>query len=99
MSPLVQLLCLCTSIAYAPVPQTARAYGDIWYTHEVLSRGKHLLRLSTTDQLLDDERARSGRLKAFAKDFAMRTCGEGRFLFVDKDRPTSYAGQAVFVCR
>jgi hypothetical protein len=99
MSSLVQLLCLCTSIAYAPVPQTARAYGDIWYTHEVLSRGKHLLRLSTTDQLLDDERARSARLKTFAKDFAVRTCGDGRFVFVDADRPTSYAGQAVFVCR
>src|SRR5690349_20188784 len=36
MSPLIQLLCLCTSVAYAPVPQTSRAAGDVWYTHEVL---------------------------------------------------------------
>jgi hypothetical protein len=98
MSPLAQLLCLCTSIAYAPVPQMARAYGDVQYTHEVLSRGKHLLRLSTTDLLLDWDQARATRLKAFAKNFAVRTCG-GRFLIVDADRPTSYAGQVVFVCR
>ena len=98
MSSIAQLLCLCTSIAYAPVPQIARASGDIWYTHEVLSRGKHLLRLSTTDLLLDGDRERSNRLQAFARNFAIRTCG-GRFLFVDADRPTSYAGQIVFVCR
>jgi hypothetical protein len=76
----------------------ARASGDIWFTHERLSHGKHLLRLSTTDLLLDRDQARGARLQAFARNFAMRTCG-GRFLFVDADRPTSYAGQIVFVCR
>jgi len=98
MSPLLQLLCFCTSIAYAPVPQTARSFGDVWYTHEVLAGGRHLLRLSSTDLLLDSDRARAHRLHAFAGDFAARTCG-GRFRLVDTDRLSAYAGQVVFVCR
>jgi len=98
MSPIVQLLCLCTSIAFAPQPQTSRQAGDIWYTHETLDHGRHLLRLSTTDVLLDADQFRRQRLAAFAQDFANRTC-PGRFAFVEANRLTSYAGQFVFQCR
>ena len=99
MPDILQLLCvLCTSVAYAPVPQMSRAAGDVWYTHEVLAHGQHLLRLSTTDLLLDWDRARGARLQAFATNFANATCG-GRFRFVDIRRTTTYAGQVVFVCR
>ena len=98
MSPLAQILCLCTSVAFAPQPQISRQVGDVWYTHEILGHGKHLLRLSTTDLLLDSDQARRHRLTAFAKDFAHRTC-PGRFVFVDGERLTSYARQFVFRCR
>jgi hypothetical protein len=98
MSPILQLLCLCTSVAYGPVPQVARSAGDIWYTHETLGGGRHLLRLSSTDLLLDGDRERGARLKAFARDFAARTC-RGSFRVVDGNRLTTYAGQVVFVCR
>jgi len=99
MSPLAQLLCLCTSVAFAPVPQMSQeAWGIMRYTHEELSRGRHLLRISTTDLILDTQAWQRGRLHAFARDFADRTC-PGRYVFLDKDRLTQYAGQFVFVCR
>lgn len=98
MSPILQFLCLCASVASAPVPPMARSSADIWYTHEVLDRGRHLLRLSTTDLLLDGNEARGRRLAAFAKEAAARTCG-GTFRFVDGSRLTTYAAQVVFVCR
>lgn len=98
MSWLAQLVCFCTSVAYAPVPQMSKEVWDIRYTYEALSHGRHLLRLSTTDLLLDADRSRRHRLAAFAQDFASRTCA-GRFVFIDGDRLTSYAGQFVFRCR
>jgi hypothetical protein len=97
MSPLAQLLCLCFSVAGAPQPQTARSAGDIWFTHESLGHGKHLLRLSSDGFLLDFDRWRKNRMLAFATDFAGRTC-PGRFVFIDGDRSTSYAGNVVFQC-
>ena len=98
MSPLAQLLCFCTSVTFAPVPQMSQQVWDIRYSYEALSRGRHLLRLSTTDFLLDSDFSRRNRLVAFAQDFASRTCA-GRHVFVDGDRLTSYAGQFVFRCR
>jgi hypothetical protein len=99
MYSLAQILCLfCGTIGsppYAPMPQQSM---DIWYRHEVLSRGRHLLRLSNTDLLLDSKAARQYRLQAFAADVASRTC-PGPFAFVDGDRLTSYATQIVFQCR
>lgn len=98
MSPFAQLLCLYLSVPSAPYPQVARHDGDIAYTHEVLSHGKHLLRLSTTDLLLDTDRMRKRRMIAFARDYAERTCG-GRYGLIDGDRLTTYAGQVTFKCR
>jgi len=98
MPSIAQLLCFCTSLAFAPVPQVSREAWDIRYTHESLSHGRHLLRLSTTDLVLDQDSARFNRMLAFARDFASRTC-PARFVFINEDRLTSYAGQFVFQCR
>jgi hypothetical protein len=98
MSPIAQLLCFCTSIAFAPLPQVSQEAWDIRYTHEALGRGRHLLRLSTTDFILDSDPGRRNRLSAFAHDFATRTC-PGRFVFLSEDHLTTYAGQFVFQCR
>jgi len=99
MYSIAQILCFfCGTVGsppYAPMPQQA---GDVWYRHEVLGHGKHLLRLSNTDRLLDSGQARQYRLYAFATDFASRTCPRN-FVFVDGDRLTSYATQIVFQCR
>ena len=97
MSPLAQILCLCFSVVGAPQPQMSRESWDIRYTHESLGHGKHLLRLSTTDFILDWDKWRSHRMLAFASDFASRTCPR-RFVFVDGDRLTTYAGNVVFQC-
>ena len=99
MYSIAQILCFfCSTVGsppYAPMPQQA---GDVWYRHEVLKHGKHLLRLSNTDLLLDSGQARQYRLYAFATDFASRTCPR-HFVFIDGDRLTSYATQFVFQCR
>ena len=104
MSPIAQILCLCASVAGAPYPQVSNQAGDIRYTHESLSHQRHLLRLSTTDFILDSTQSRMHRLHAFAEDFAARTCPNG-FRLADGDRPswpkihTRYAQQFVFRCR
>ena len=97
MSPLAQILCLCFSIVGAPQPQMSRQVGDIRYTYENLGHGRHLLRLSSDDLLLDFNDWRKQRMVAFATSFASQTC-PGRFVFVDGDRLTSYAKQFVFRC-
>jgi hypothetical protein len=100
MSLLAQLLCLssCLSAPSTPAPQVPQHDWDITYRHEVLSHGKHLLRLSTTDLLLDTDGMRNHRIIAFAKDYADRICN-GRYSLIDGDRLTAYAGQVIFKCR
>jgi hypothetical protein len=99
MSPLPQLLCLfCLSSPSVPYPQAPQQAGDIVYRHEVLSHGKHLLRLSTTDFILDTGHMRKHRMDAFARGYADRTCG-GHYRLIEWNQLTTYAGQIVFVCR
>ena len=104
MSALAQALCLCLVVSGAPQPRVAQRAGDIWYTHEVFHSGTHLLRLSTTDLILDSERFRKERLYAFAEQFADQTC-RGRFQLADAERPSwpeirpTFAKQFVFRCR
>lgn len=97
MPPLAALLCLFCSPVSAPAPDMAHQAGDIWYRHEVLSHGKHLLRLSTTDFILDTGKWRKARLTAFAENFAADTCG-GRYKMIDGDRLTTYTARVLFRC-
>ena len=94
-----QTWCLfCLSLGgIGPYPQMPREAWDITSRHEVLY-GKHLLRLSTSDRILDSDGMRDGRLFAFAKDYADRTC-KGRYRIVDAQRLTTYAGQFSFRCQ
>ena len=105
MFPIAQILCLfCLSTGNPPYPQVSTRAGDIWYTHESLPHQRHLLRLSTTDFILDSTPYRLERLQAFAANFAAGTCPRG-FTLTDADRPswpkihTRYAKQFVFRCR
>jgi hypothetical protein len=105
MSSLVQALCFfCVTIGGPPYPQLSQRAGDIWYTHETPGRGTHLLRLSTTDFILDSDRYREKRLDAFAYEFATRTC-RGRFTLAAAERSSwpvvrpVYARQYIFRCR
>jgi hypothetical protein len=103
--PLIeQILCFCLSAAALPYPQTAIRSGDIWYTHEIVGQQRHLLRLSTTDLIVDWNDLRVHRLHAFAEDFAGRTC-PGRYVLKDTERKpwpkihTQYGMQFMFQCR
>lgn len=55
-----------------PQPQVARRAGDIWYTVEPLSRGGQLLRLSTSDSVIDHDDARLRRLEALPNRMRIR---------------------------
>ena len=97
MPPLASLLCVfCWSVG-APAPDMAHEAGSIWYRHEILSHGKHLLRLSTTDLIVDSGRWRKQRLRAFAQNFAADTCA-GRYTILNSDRITTTAAQVLFRC-
>ena len=102
MNYLLEALCFC-AVMSQPHPQVSRAAGDIWYTHERLSHGKHLLRLSTTDLIIDWNRARKDRLHVFAEEFADGTC-QGRYQLAPATNPSwpklhaTYARQFVFRC-
>src|SRR4051812_2639760 len=102
MDTLLPALCFCFGIANAPFPQVAHRAGDIWYTHERL-RHTHLLRLSTTDFIVDWNNFRKERLEAFAQRFAAETC-QGRYKLADAQRGswpqvrTTYAMSFVFHC-
>ena len=105
MNSLAQVLCLfCATIGSAPPPQLSDPSGSIWYTYESPGRGTHLLRLSTTDFLLDSDRYRDERLYAFAYQFAEQTC-RGRFTLAAAERTSwpavrpVYAKQYIFRCR
>jgi hypothetical protein len=102
---IAQALCLfCTTLGSPPSPELARSAGDIWYTHETLGRSTHLIRLSTTDRILDGDSARDLRLLTFARNFAGQACGD-RFELSAAERSSwpqagpVYAKQYVFRCR
>jgi hypothetical protein len=103
MEVLLQMFCFCVAVAGGPYPQVAHQSGDIWYTHELLGRGTHLLRLSTTDLILDSDYDREGRLATFAQQFADQTC-RGRYKLNNAERVSwpkirpVYAKQYVFHC-
>src|SRR5262245_28247718 len=105
MDGLAQALCFfCVSVGSLPAPQLSQRAGDIAYTHEMPGGGAHVLRLSTTDFLVDADRWREERLYAFAYQFADQTC-RGRFSLAAAERkswPTVrpvYAQQFIFRCR
>lgn len=104
---LMQALCFfCVTLSAPPYPELSqRAPGDIWYTYERPGGGgTHLLRVSTTDYLIDNDPHRLERLDTFAFQFADQTCN-GRFKMAPAERrswPTVlpvYARQYVFHCR
>jgi hypothetical protein len=103
MDAFLQSLCIFCAVTTGPQPQVSRIDRDIWYTHERVGHGLHLLRLSTTDLILDWKQARQERLVAFAEQFANDTC-QGRFKLGPADNPswpkihTTYAQQFVFRC-
>src|ERR1043166_4788587 len=97
MPPLASLLCLfCWSVS-APAPDMAHQAGNIWYRHEALSHGKHLLRLSATDLIIDSGRWRKQRLRAFAQNFAAGICA-GRYTILAGVRLAPTAAQVLFRC-
>jgi hypothetical protein len=104
MDAFFQMLCLCGAMASPPQPQPVREVGVISYRYEVLSGRKYLLRLSTTDLILDSDSWRETRMRNFAEQFADRTC-HGRFQLAavvlpswPKNHPL-YTKQFLFRCR
>lgn len=85
-----------------PQPQVARQAGDIWYTVEPLSRGGQLMRLSTSDSVIDHDDARLRRLEAFAESYADQAC-RGRFQLRPAGERSGvrsvYSRQFVYRCR
>jgi len=105
MDAFAKTLCLfCTTFGSAPQPQLSRSAGDIWFTYETLGRATHLLRLSTTDAILDSSPDREQRLDSFARDVARETC-RGYFELSAAERLSwpealpRYAKQYVFRCK
>ncbi len=92
-------LCIfCTiPVGHPPLPDMPHEAGDIFYRHEVLS-GKHLLRLSTTDRIIDTDEWRKKRLFAFATKFADDTCN-GHFQPIKTLWQTTTARQFSFRCK
>jgi hypothetical protein len=105
MESFAQALCFfCVTIGSPPAPQLPQRAGDLWYAHEMPARGIHVLRLSTTDYILDSDRYHRERLNAFAHQFAEQTC-HGPFMLAPAQRSSwprvrpTYAKQYVFHCR
>src|SRR5947208_29523 len=79
MSSLAPWLCLfCLTVPGPPYPQIPTLAGGIRYTHELLNRNTHLLRLSAEYLPFDSEDSGLRRMSAFAQDFASKTC-PGRY--------------------
>ena len=104
MDGFLELFCvICLSMTAPPHAQMSRAVGDVRYTHERLGGGMHLLRLSTTDLLIDSDDWRQQRLLAFANEYAGRACA-GPFSLGEATRPSwpktkpLYAKQYLFRC-
>jgi hypothetical protein len=95
-----QILKLCIFCAIPmgdpPLPDMPRESGDIWYRHEIVA-GTHMLRLSTTDLIVDSDSWRGSRLHAFANRVADHTCN-GRFRMIKAVRHTTTVGQFSFRC-
>jgi hypothetical protein len=81
MSSIAPIFCVfCISLSGPPHPQLSREAPGIRYTHEMIGRGTHLLRLSTEHFLFDSDRAAQQHMSDFASYFAANTC-PGRFSF------------------
>ena len=104
MSGIAEVLCFCTGLGVGPAPHTVQQAGDIWYSQVILSSGKHLLRVSTSDFVLDTDSLRETRLNSFANQIADRTC-RGHFQLAAAEPPSwpkirpTYDKQFVFRCR
>lgn len=94
----LQRLCISCPIPVGnpPLPDMPSEVGDIWYRHEVLD-GRHMLRLSTTDLIIDSDGWRGSRLYAFANRVADQTCN-GRFTMFKAVRLTTTVRQFSFRC-
>ena len=104
MSTFLDVLCiLCATTSSPPHPEMPRLSGDIRYRHERVGRDSHLLRLSTTDFILDSDEWRERRLLSFAVDFASQACrgpfrlGEATRGYWPNARPV-YSKQYLFRC-
>jgi hypothetical protein len=75
MSSLAQLLCVfCISLSGPPYPQLSRDAAGIRYTHELLGRNTHLLRLSLDYYPFHSDPIAWQSMHAFASRFAANTC-------------------------
>lgn len=95
--PLLELICMFCWTVRQPAPALAHDAWDLRYRHEVLPSGRHLLRLSASDRIIDGSDWRRQRMIAFAEDFAANTCN-GRYEIARRDGLTTYAAQIVFRC-
>ena len=81
MSSIAQLVCLfAICLSGPPYPQLSRDAAGIRYTHEVLGRNTHLLRLSVDYFPFHSDRIALQSMHAFASRFAASTC-PGDFAF------------------
>lgn len=78
MESIVRSLCLlCAMSGGAPQPELPQGMFGIWSSQERIGADEQLLRLSTSDFILDSDWARDGRLDAFARRFAEELCPSG----------------------
>jgi len=104
MNTLSQILCFCSAVTIGPNYQPVESTGLVQYRYEALSRRTYVLRLSTSDLLLDNADWREARMRGFAEQFADQTC-RGRFQLVNDSPPRwpkdryAYTRQFIFRCR
>ena len=79
---LSQVLCFCGAVTLGPNYQPVDSAGLVEYRYEALSDKTYLLKLSTSDLLLDNSDWREGRMRGFAEQFAHDKC-HGRFQLVN----------------
>jgi hypothetical protein len=104
MGTLSQILCLCGAVTVGPYAQPVQSSGFVQYRYEALSGGKYLLRVSTSDLVLDSDDWRVARMRGFAQQFAEDAC-HGPYQLADvaprkwpRESPT-YTRQFIFRCR
>ena len=103
MTTLSQILCFCGAVTLGPNHQSVESAGFVQYRYEALSHKMYVLRLSTSDYLLDNADWRETRMRWFAEQFADQTCN-GRFQLAKdelrgpKDR-YAYTRQFIVRCR
>jgi hypothetical protein len=105
MDALVQSLCFfCAVVIGAPEPALPRGADDIWFSKEAIGAHEYLLRLSTTDLIVDTQSSRQARLDAFAQRLAEEVC-PNRFELSEAERSSwprafpHYAKQYLVRCR